>query len=345
MKVGIVPENLLERAALWLGVAPVPLVDLLFSLIKARAIMSGVSLGVFEALRGGGRTSADLAAALACDEPALDRLLRTLAHSGYVVERGGEYALSPLARQTMVRGAPMELTGYARWHETQWGFLEALDTLVRTGQGIDFHRTMTDPQAWRHYQQAMLELARLDARTVARHVPVRPGSRVLLDLAGSHGLLGATICKRHPPLRSTVIDLPPAIEHGRALAQEAGHADLVDYLAGDILTDPLPKADVVLMSNILHHFTPDQTRALLSRVHASLTADGTIAIWEVEAPRRGHRPGAGDAIALYFRLTSTAETPHGEEYAEWLAACGFRRVRQIRPRLAPGRVLVVGRRS
>jgi hypothetical protein len=43
VKVGIVPESLLERAALWLGVAPVPLVDLLFSLIKARAIMSGVS--------------------------------------------------------------------------------------------------------------------------------------------------------------------------------------------------------------------------------------------------------------------------------------------------------------
>jgi cyclopropane fatty-acyl-phospholipid synthase-like methyltransferase len=167
---------------------------------------------------------------------------------------------------------------------------------------------------------------------------------VLLDLAGSHGLLGAAICRRHPPLRSIVIDLPPAIEHGRTLAQEAGHADLVDHLAGDLRTDPLPKADVVLMSNILHHFTPEQTRGLLSKVHASLTADGSVAIWEVEAPRRGRRPGAGDAIALYFRLTSTAETPHGEEYAEWLAACGFRRVRQIRPRLSPGRVLIVGRR-
>ena len=344
MRIGIVPETLLERAALWLGVVPVPLVDLLFSLIKARAIMSGVSLGVFEALRDRSRTSADLASALQCDEPALDRLLRTLAHSGYLAERGGTYKLSPLARQTMVRGAPMGLTGYARWNETQWHFFDALDALVRTGQGIDFHGTLSDPQAWHHYQRAMLELARLDARTLARHVPVRPGSSRLLDLAGSHGLLGAAICARHPPMRSTVIDLPQAIEHGRTLAQEAGHADLVDHVAGNLLTDPLPSADVLLISNLLHHFTPEETRGVLARAHGSLTAEGTIAIWEVEAPRRGHPVGHGDAGALYFRLTSTAETPHGDDYAEWLVASGFRRVRQIRPKLAPARVLVVGRR-
>ena len=104
VKAGILPETLLERAALWLGVVPVPLVDLLFALLKARAIMSGVSLGVFEALRNGRRSAADLASALNCDEPALDRLLRTLVHSGYLAERAATYSLSPLARQTMLRG-------------------------------------------------------------------------------------------------------------------------------------------------------------------------------------------------------------------------------------------------
>lgn len=344
MKIGVVPETLVERAALWLGVVPVPLVDLLFSLIKARAVMSGVSLGVFEALRDGGRTAAALAATLHCDEVALDRLLRTLAHSGYLVSRAGAYELSPLSRQATIRGAPMELTGYARWNETQWHFLEALDELVRTGRGIDFHRTLADADRWGHYQRAMFELARLDATTVASRVPVRRGSSRLLDLAGSHGLFGAAICQRHPPMRSTVIDLPQALSHGRALAAEAGHAGLVDFVAGDLLSDVLPPADVVLLSQVLHHFTTDQTRSLLDRVHACLSPEGSVAIWEVEAPRRGSRPGHGDVAALYFRLTSTAETPHGDDYAAWLAASGFRQVRRIRPALTPGRVLVVGRR-
>ena len=51
-----------------------------------------------------------------------------------------------------------------------------------------------------------------------------------------------------PPMRSTVIDLPQAIEHGRTLAHEAGHADLVDHVAGNLLVDPLPSADVILLS-------------------------------------------------------------------------------------------------
>ncbi len=343
MKTGILPETLLERAALWLGVVPVPVVDLLFALLKARAIMSGVSLGVFEALRNGRRSATDLASELNCDEPALDRLLRTLVHSGYLTERAEAYSLSPLARQTMLRGAPMELTGYARWNESQWHFLDALDALVQTGRGIDFHRTLADSQAWGHYQRAMLELSRLDARTLAGRVPVRRGATRLLDLAGSHGLLGAAICRRHPPMRSTVIDLPQALEHGRTLAHEAGHAGLVDHVAGNLLVDPIPSADVILLSNVLHHLTPAETQELLARARGSLTPDGTIAIWEVEAPRAGLPAGHGDVAALYFRLTSSSETPHGEDYAQWLAASGFQRVRQSRPPLAPGRVLIVGR--
>ena len=58
---------------------------------------------------------------------------------------------------------------------------------------------------------------------LARHVPVRKGATRLLDLAGSHGLMGATLCRKHPPMRSTVIDLPAAIEHARRLADTRRH--------------------------------------------------------------------------------------------------------------------------
>jgi O-methyltransferase domain/Dimerisation domain len=343
VNIGVIPETFLERVALWLRLVPVPVLDLLFGSLKARIIMAGVKLGVFEALRDQSRTAAELADALRLDQVALELLLRVLTHVKYLKERKARYGLSPLARRAMVTGAPTGLTSYARWHETQWRLLEQLETLVRTGCGVDFHETLRDQQAWGHYQRAMLEVARFDAATLARLAPIPAGATRLIDLAGGHGLLGAAICRRHPPMRSTVIDLPQAIEHSRALAREAGHSDLVDHREGDLLNDPLEESDVALLSNILHHFCSTQVTALLGRVRAVLRPGGTVAIWELESPRSGSRVDHGDLVALFFRLTSTSGAYHGTQYAHWLAAAGFSAVRVLRPRSSPGRVLALAR--
>jgi hypothetical protein len=218
--------------------------------------------------------------------------------------------------------------------------------LIRTGEGVDFHATMTDPVAWAHYQKAMLEMARFDAPVLARHVPVRKGAMRLLDLAGSHGLMGATIARKHPPLRSTVLDLPAAVEHARRLAAREGHGDIVEHRAGNLVTDEFGTGwDVVLLSNILHHFTPGDVRGIVRRVYEALGRAGTVAIWELERPSPHKKPSEGDGIALFFRLTSSAAAYSGEEYAAWLGEAGFSRVKIVRPALRPGSVLVHGRRQ
>ena len=345
MQYGAIPTSLIERIALLAGAVPIPILDTMFGMLKARVIMAGVRLGVFEALAAEPRTVNSLAATLALDESCLELLLRSLVYCGYVDWRGAEYTLSSLGRTTMINGAPKQMTGFVEWNYTQWQFAEHLETLVRTGRGVEFHSTLTDPNAWGHYQQAMLEGARLDAPVVAKRVPVKKGAVKLLDLGGSHGLMGAAICRKHPPMRSTVIDLPAALEHARTLAERAGITDIVDHRPGDLLGDDLDsQCDVVLLSNILHHFSPDQIRQILTRAHHALTADGTVAIWDLERPARDKYPSEGDGIALFFRLTSTAAAYSGHEYAGWLKDAGFERVTINRPVLRPSTVLVHARR-
>jgi ubiquinone/menaquinone biosynthesis C-methylase UbiE len=342
MNFGIVAETLVERVALWFGFVPVPLVDALFGPLKARAIMSGVSLGVFDSLAQGPLTPAAIATARGLDPEGAHLLCRALAHLGYLRQEGGAFALSPLSAKTMVMGGTESLQGYLGWNAVQWRYLEELDTLVRTGRGLDFHEDLSD-QGWQLYQQAMFEASRFDAGTLARLVPVPDGARRLLDLGGGHGWLGATICRAHPPLQSTVIDLPRAVEQGAALARARGYAEVVSHQPGDARTLELPGAEVVLLANLLHHLTAPEIQALLTKVRRCLAPGGTVAIWEVEAPASGDRVSHGDVAALYFRLTSTAATPPGEAYARWLEDATFRSIRVTRPRLSPGRVLVVGR--
>lgn len=344
MRYGAIPTSLIEHVALASGKVPVPMLDAVFGPMKTRAIMAGVSLGVFEALRNGEHTAVDLASQLGLDADALELLLRTLVVCGYLVQRGEGFGLSRMARKTMVTGAPMQMVGYLRFNYAQWEFMGHLEELVRTGRGRDFHHTMTMPDRWRDYQLGMLEIARIESPTVATRIPVRHGAVSLLDVAGAHGLFGAAVCRKHPPMRCTVLDLPQAIPHARALAIEQRLEDVVSHQEGDVLTSDLGRHDVVLLFNILHHFSEDRITSIVGRAHGALKASGTVAIWELEASRKGARATSGDGAALFFRLTSTAGAYHGTEYARWLREAGFRRVTVTRPMASPGKVLVTGRR-
>ena len=343
MKYGAIATSFPERLTLLLGKVPIPLLDTIFSILKARSLMAGVRLGVFEAMRGGHHSARELASRLSLDGDSLELLLRTLVHADYLVQRGERYALSKLGRRHLISGAEMELFGFVEWNYTQWEFVGHLEELVRTGKGVDFHSALEDPARWGHYQRGMLELARLHAHALAARVPVPHGSQKLLDLGGSHGLLGAAICRKHPPMRSTVIDLPAAIPHARYLARAEKIDDVVEHRAGDLLSGDLPGGnDVLLLSNVLHHFQPEQVRQILTNAHAALRKDGTIAIWDTETPPKGSRASDTDGAALFFRLTSSASLYRGDDYANWLRNAGFRNTGMKRPMLSPGRILVTG---
>lgn len=317
-------------------------------LIQARALMSAVTLGVFEALREQPRTAADVAEACGLDAETTRLLLKVLASSRYVRQKRDHFALTRLTRATLLQGAARELGGYVQHHYAQWRYLEGMEQALRSGAGIDIHTGLPATEgAWAAYQRAMLELARPVAKTLVRLVPVPRGARTLLDLGGGHGALGAALCRAHPPLTSTVIDLPGALPEARRLAQAEGLTDVVSHRAGDLASGELGgPADVVLLSNVLHHLGCAEREALLGRIFGALARGGTLAIWETEAPEPGGAPElARDALALFFRVTSSATCLSPAELESMLERTGFRDVRVVRPPLAYGRLLVHARKA
>jgi SAM-dependent methyltransferase len=345
MKYKAVPDTPDEATALASGEFYLPAVDLMMPLLQTRSIMAGVRLSLFETLRGGARMAKEVALELSLDAECVELVFRVLVCAGYLVRKGNQYELTELARKSMLRDGPLSLSGLAEFNYLSWEWIDKLEEVVRTGRGINIHRTMKEESAWENYQRAMLEFARFEAPLAAPLVPVKAGAVRLLDIGGSHGLIGAMICRLHPGLRSEVLDLPQAIEHDRKLAREAGIDDVVTHRAGDALTDELGgDYDVIFLGNIAHHFSPEQNLALLRRAKDSLTPGGTIAIWEGEQPGpEAESDIFGDAFALYFRIFSTSRVYTADEYAGWLSAAGYTEVQVLRSPMGPGMVLIAGR--
>ncbi|HRC86883.1 MAG TPA: methyltransferase dimerization domain-containing protein, partial [Thermoanaerobaculia bacterium] len=174
MKYGAIPVNPLERLALLTGMVPIPAVDALYGLVKARSLMAAVRLGLFEALRGGPRSPEAVAGELGLDAECTGLLMRALAYADYLEQEPRGYRLSRISRRSLLAGSPMDMRGFVEWNYHQWQLLDHLEALVETGQGADFHLVMKDPALWAAYQRAMLDIARLPARVVAKKVPVRP---------------------------------------------------------------------------------------------------------------------------------------------------------------------------
>lgn len=348
MRYDLLPESLGDRAALWFDAVPLPAIEMLVPLIKVRAIMAGVRLGVFDCLARGKLSAKELAVHASLDVKSLVLLLRVLVASGYLLSDGERYWLAKPARKNLINGAKHPLSAYVEFNYAQWQFVEELENTLRVGHGIDFHRTLLHSSSeWRSYQRAMLELCRPACQLIAPKLPVRAGAKRLFDLGGAHGLLGAAICRAHPPLRSVVLDLPDAIQEARAIAVEEGIEDVVEHRPSNLVDVEFnEEPDIVLLSSVLHSFSKAQMKSLLRRVYCALPNGGTVAIWEAELPERHSNPDlVRDALALYLRVTSSGPGCSPDRLARWVSRAGFSRVKAWRSRRAPGWVLVHAQRT
>jgi SAM-dependent methyltransferase len=224
--------------------------------------------------------------------------------------------------------------------------MEHAEEFVRTGRPVDFHAQMT-PGEWEVYQRGQRAHAVYSAPEVARRCPAPRDPRRMLDIGGAHGHYSVALCRRYPDLRSTILDLPPAIEQAAPLVAREAMGERVAHRTGDALTDDLGAEayDLVFIGNLVHHFDESANRGLIGRVARALRPGGFCVILEII---RGERPEeAGQIGALtdfFFAVTSAAGTWSFDEMADWQRAAGLTPRRPIRLRYTPGYGLQAARK-
>lgn len=348
MRVGVIGENLLERIIARTNLLPAPLLETQIAFTMARSIMAGVKLGIIDAIGAGATTPADVAAACKTDPEATAKLMGMLVGCRYLRHRGGRYTLAPKSRRWLLRDSPHSIADKLLFQYDEWDIVAQFEQYVTDGEPLDLHNTLTDAAAWARYQRGMRAMAAISADEVAARLPVPPGATSMLDIGGSHGLYSVSICRRHAGLNSTILDLPSAVEHAAPILARENMGDRVRHRPGNALTDDLGEGtcDVVFLSQLVHHFTAEQNRALMGSIARALTPNGVCVVLEVlraASPEAGG--GMGSVLDLYFAATSRSGIWPLDTMQSWYRDAGLKVEEPVRLRSLPGGALVVGRKS
>jgi predicted O-methyltransferase YrrM len=338
------PDTLAERVALSLNVAPAPLMETQVALLSARAIMAGTELGVFSALLQGSLGFADIAAKCGLHPRATEPLLGALVSLDYLRFHRDRFALTPKSRKWLAQREVWSLFDYMPHLRDVWEIAAHLEGFLRDGAGLDIHRGQSEG-VWARYQKAMRSLSALSAAEVAGHLVLPSAARRMLDIGGAHGFYSVALCRKYSNLTAAILDLPEAIAQAAPILAAEGMGDRVQHLAGDALTHDLGENSyqLILLSNLVHHFSEAQNRDLAIRAARALAPGGLLVIQDLirpASPNSGDQ--AGQVLNLFFALTSTSGTWSIPEIQDWLRSAGLAVRRPWYLRSVPGAAQVVG---
>ena len=245
-------------------------------------------LGIADELRGGPRSSRDLADAVGAHEPSLVRLLRTLVKIEVLSAVGPDgYALTPLGA-CLVHSAngsarARVLLEGERIYE-RWGDL--LET-VRTGMNVSERRYGTDawtrrrehPDGSTVFDDAMQEGS---AQRVAALIAAYDfaGVHTVVDVGGGRGSLLAGILKAHPTLQGILYDQPGVVAGAATVLTAAGVADRCRIQAGSFFDAVPTGGDVYMISVVIHDWDDQPAVAILRNCRRVMSASGHLLLLE-----------------------------------------------------------------
>jgi hypothetical protein len=325
MRLGIRYDSVIERIGALANMVPIPVGLAMLGMPVSRSLQVAQSLGVFEQLERGPASAAEIATRLGLREQGTRRLLDVLVASGQLrLGRDERYSVGRRAAKWLNPASPSYVGDFLADTQHYWPWWAGLEALVRDGQSIELHDRPADDPYWRSYITGQYQLARLSSSAVAKAVALPANPRSLLDVAGAHGEFSMALCRRHPELKATIVDLPGSARIGREIVAAAGMDGRVTHVEGDMFTADLGGPhDGALLFNIVHHLSPERSRELFARVAAALRPGAPLCVLDLYDRPAGKRPDSGSFLGLFFHLTSGADTYSRGEVGQWMTNSGY----------------------
>jgi hypothetical protein len=163
--------------------------------------------------------------------------------------------------------------------------------------------------------------------TIARKFPWA-NYKTYADAGTAQGDLAVQIALANPHLSGVGFDLPEVGPIFEEYVEKNGLSGRLRFAGGSFLTEPLPRADVILMGHILHDWGLDQKRMLIRKAYDAVPEGGALIVYEsiIDDDR------SKNVFGLLMSLNMLIETTDGFDYTGadcqgWMKEAGFRETR------------------
>jgi 2-polyprenyl-3-methyl-5-hydroxy-6-metoxy-1,4-benzoquinol methylase len=300
---------------------------------KTGALKAAIDLDLFTAIAEGNHTSEAIALRCQASQRGIRILSDYLVVIGFLTKSGDQYQLTPDTRVFLDRHSPAYIGGATGFlleanHVRQFDDVAGAVRKGGTLRKDDESPLQPEHDIWVSFANAMGKMQTLTAELLAKLLHVEGAQNVkVLDIAAGHGIFGITLARHNPHAEIVALDWKNVLEVARKNAEQAGVSGQWRALPGNAFeVDYGDNYDVILLTNIIHHFDKPTTEKLLKRVHAALAPNGRAVMVEFIPNEDRVSP----PMAAAFPLTMLVETPGGDAYTfaehqQMLKNAGFQR--------------------
>lgn len=317
--------------------------DLMTAHQRSAALKAGIELGVFAALGEGPRTAQEVASQSGAPVRGIRILCDYLTIQGLIAKADGRYSHTPtsavfLDPRSDASMAPM-LPFIMNKKIVQAS--QCLTETIRNGHtALEVPLAGEEVEEWVTFARSMQPMMGAASEFIAELV-VRDGAPAkVLDVAASHGMFGRAVAKRAPACEIVALDFPSVLEVTRENAEAAGIT--LTLLPGSAFTADLGEGyDAILVTNLFHHFSPEENTGLMKRFQAALRPGGKMVVLEMVPNEDRVTP----PTAASFSMMMLADTADGDaftmsEYNQMLDAAGFGARELMDVPMSPQQVIV-----
>jgi hypothetical protein len=316
----------------------------IFQLIAGAHIAGAISclarLGVPDMVEDGPKSAEDLATRIGAQPRELYRLMRATASVGVLAEGAdGKFSETPMSAVLRSNANP-SLRSFAimsgrEWHGLGWAHLEYC---VRTGkQALDqiygmpvFKYLEQHPEEGQIFDHAMTELSAIEGPAVAEAYDFS-GIASIVDVAGGHGQMLATILARNPQMKGTLCDMPHVLK-GATNGPLKPLMDRCAMTSADMFTAVPGGADGYIMKHILHDWPDELCVKILKACRKGVNPGGKLLVVDqVLQPGNDFHPGKFLDLQMLIFPGGCERTE--KQFNELFAASGWRLNRVIPTRV------------
>lgn len=270
----------------------------------SQAFFTALELKLFMHLDKGKGSVHSLAEASGSKEGELQRLLRALERMALVHYENNIWFNAQVASIFLVPEKPDYMGDfflYRKYMRPNWDLLTSRTLKKDPEQEPE----LSYEQRNELYVKAMDTLVQQKAKEIAGTIPALELSGPMLDVGGGAGSMIRALQKRIPGSHGVLFEIPEVIDAAKLCYPEETDWNGITKISGDFRTHEFDQSfSLIILSNFLHAYGPDEARELLFKAVNLLGKNGIILIHDYFPDQRGGSPQKGALYDLSMMLNT-----------------------------------------